>query len=129
MIAVRIAPRAGMGPSIAGSPVATVADEVVVALQRVREAGGHARVVPLLPQRDDEQLAALAIVAADVHDAWQLLVGDQQRPALDVRAPGGERAAHPGDDLRLDVHGPRARPDALAIALGGMVGHGDEDPF
>src|SRR4051794_29947038 len=131
MIAVRIAPSAGMtrvsqGPR--NSRIPPVADPVIVLFQGVREARRHLRGVALLPQRHDEQLVAVAVVAAYVDEPGEPLVLHEQRAALDARAAGGVRPAPPIDDLRLDVHGARARAHPLAVALGCVVGHGHEDP-
>ena len=85
---------------------------------------GAARGVLVLPQGDHDELAALG--AADVDHVRVLGVADEDPAALGRGPAGDDRVGHAGGDLRADVDGAPARAHALAEALGGVVGHGDE---
>ena len=108
-------------------------------LQRVGEALVDPRAAEalVLPQRDHEQLARGAVVAADEDDAavdeiahvhraaCGRLRGARRRRVADAsRRPG---LAHAAGDLGPVVEAAQARADALAEALDGMVGDRDGD--
>src|SRR5204863_6007376 len=89
----------------------------------------------VLPQRDDEQLPAGAVVTADEDDVAVDEVADVDRAARSrlaragrrcvAHAPRTPRLAHPPRDLRLHVKPTQPRHDALAEAFRGVVGDGD----
>ena len=88
-----------------------------------------------LPQRDDHHLAGGAVVAADEDERAVDKVAHVDRAAragrarrrLVVDAAGLPRARDPRDDLRPRVDLAGAPADALAEALDGVVGDGDQD--
>ena len=106
--------------------------------QRVGEAPRHARrrrPALLLPQRHDDELGPGAVAAADEDQRAVDEVAHVQRAASGARArrrlvghaPGLPRAHDAGDDLAARVDLARAPAHALAEALGGVIGHRDQD--
>src|SRR5215213_8223022 len=88
--------------------------------QAVGEAPWHRGVLALLVERHHDQLAAGAILHADVDERRPLEVADEPGAALArLHAPGGDRAVHARDDLRACVE--RAA-HALAVAIDGVIG-------
>ena len=100
-----------------------LADAVVVTAQGVGEPLGHGGVLALLPERDHDELGT-PFRTAHVDDVAALQIADEDRsagPGLDPA--GGVRASDAGGDFGLLVE---RSADALAEALGGMIGHGYE---
>src|SRR4051794_9349965 len=88
--------------------------------ERVGEPLRHPRVLSSLPQRDDDKLAARAVLHADVDELGVVEVADEQRAALaGLDAPRVDGARDARGDLELRVQG---AAHALQIALGGVVG-------
>src|SRR4051794_30332086 len=119
--ATQESPRSAVGGAAAGAARATRLEGVGEAPRDARV--GHAAL--LLPQRDDHQLAVAG--AADEDQRAVDGVADVERAAVALLdAPGLQRAHDTGDDLLARVQRPG---DALAVALNGVVGHGDEHRY
>jgi hypothetical protein len=104
----------------------SVPNAVIVAAQRVGEALRDGGVLALLPQRHHDQLA-VALRAADVDQRGAIEIADQNCSSFASADPaGGARTGYASRDLELWLQG---SADALAEAVGGVIGDGDEHRF
>ena len=114
-------PRGGLSVRIV-TPTSAVL-RATAPIQLVGEALRDARVLPALPQRDHDQLAAWLVLDADVDEVGSSRSRTSCAPRSPVRCG---RRRRPSTRVVTSSFRVQRAPDSLEVALGGVVGYGDE---